>query len=133
GDGKINLLEFATNDNPNSGNASGKQKGAIGTVSGQQVLTLTVPVRSGATFSGTFDQASAAIDGVIYTIQGTTDLTAGFTNLVQVSEVSGGDATAIQNGMPTLDSGWTYRTFRATGYTINSNPVFLRLKVTASP
>ncbi|MEI6536689.1 MAG: hypothetical protein WCN98_15190, partial [Verrucomicrobiaceae bacterium] len=135
GDGRINLLEFATNDDPNSGNASGKQKAAVGTVSTQQVFTLTVPVRTGATFSGTNDQVSAAIDGVIYTIQGTTDLVAGFTNtVVPVSEVTGGDATAIQTGMPALESGWTYRTFRATGYTVSGSPfVFLRLKVTASP
>ncbi|MEI6535517.1 MAG: hypothetical protein WCN98_09275, partial [Verrucomicrobiaceae bacterium] len=98
------------------------------------VFTLTVPVRSGATFSGTNDQVSVAIDGVIYTIQGTTDLTAGYTNVVPVSEVTGTDATTIQTGMPTLDAGWSYRAFRATGYTVVSNPyVFLRLKVTASP
>ena len=54
--------------------------------------------------------------------------------MVPVSEVTGGDATAIQTGMPALDSGWSYRTFRATGYTVAGNPyVFLRLKVTASP
>ena len=135
GDGQNNLLEFATNDNPNSGSASGKQKAAVAAVGGQQVFTLTLPVRAGATFSGSFDLASATIDGIIYTIQGTIDLVAGFTNtVVPVSEVTGNDATTIQTGLPALETAWTYRTFRADGYTVSSNPyLFLRLKVTASP
>ena len=132
GDGKINLLEFATDDNPNNPGASGRMVTKFWTIGGQHVFTLTMPVRTGAIFSGAGDQVSAAIDGVIYEIQGTDDLVAGFTSSVAVSEVTGTDATNIQAGLPMLDSGWTYRTFRKSASAVSSPASFLRLKVTSS-
>ncbi|MEI6535367.1 MAG: hypothetical protein WCN98_08520 [Verrucomicrobiaceae bacterium] len=133
GDGKINLLEFATDDNPNSPSASGRMVTKFWMIGGQHVFTLTMPVRNGAIFSGAGDQVSAAIDGVIYEIQGTDDLVAGFTGSVAVSEVTGTDATNIQAGLPMLDSGWTYRTFRKSASAVSSPASFLRLKVTSAP
>ena len=106
-DGISNLAEFAFDDDPLSGTASGKVVGRIATISGQPYLTLTLPVRDGAVFSGPGDLVSAPVAGVTYTIQGSTDL-ADFTsmNLVEVTP-------ALTAGLPApLSSGWSYRTFR---------------------
>jgi len=123
GDGKSNITEFALDGNPLSGTASGKVVGRIANVGGGQTLVLTLPVRSGATFSGTTEQVSSLIDGVIYKIQGSDDLAAW--NLV-VSEVTGTDRDAIQLGMPSLNTGWTYRTFQSPGTIVGDPTDFLR-------
>ncbi|MEY4243019.1 MAG: hypothetical protein RLZZ245_604, partial [Verrucomicrobiota bacterium] len=119
-DGLNNLGEFAFDGNPLSGNASGKIIGKFASVAGSEFFTLTLPVRSGATFSGTTDQVSSPIDGLIYRIQGADDLTNW--NL-PVSEVIGTDADAIQSGLPALSSGWIYRSFHAPA---NSPRAFLK-------
>jgi autotransporter-associated beta strand protein len=105
-DGITNLAEFAFDDEPLSGAASGKIVAKIETISGSPYLTLTLPVRDGAVFSGPGDLVSAPVAGVTYTIQGSTDL-ADFTsmNLVEVTP-------ALGAGLPSLTAGWSYRTFR---------------------
>jgi hypothetical protein len=65
-----------------------------------------MPVRSGAIFAGTPAKA-ATIDEVIYTIQGSNTLAA-FDQVV--SEIPESSA-----GMPSLSTGWSYRTFRLDG------------------
>jgi autotransporter-associated beta strand protein len=115
GDGDINRHEFAFDGDPLSSSASGKIVGKIAPVGVDQVLTLTLPVRKGVSsvvFSGPGDLVSAAIDGVIYTIQGSDDLVDLTT--MNVAEVT----PALSAGLPPLsvvpgDSGsWEYRTFR---------------------
>ncbi|MGC4017358.1 MAG: autotransporter-associated beta strand repeat-containing protein [Luteolibacter sp.] len=108
-DGLNNLGEFAFDSNALSGAKSGKMVSGIATLGGQSCMVITVPVRTGAVFSGNPGLVSTPIDGVIYTIEGSVDLT---TWTVTLSEVTGSDATSLQSGMPTLDSGWSYRTFR---------------------
>jgi autotransporter-associated beta strand protein len=105
-DGVTNLAEFAFDDEPLSGATSGKIVAKIETISGSPYLTLTLPVRDGAVFSGPGDLVSAPVAGVTYTIQGSTDL-ADFAsmNLVQVTP-------ALGAGLPALTAGWSYRTFR---------------------
>ena len=51
-----------------------------------------------------------------------------------ISEVTGGDATAIQSTMPALSgAGWTYRTFRAPGTVPVDPKAFLRAKISETP
>ncbi|MCB1133711.1 MAG: hypothetical protein KDN05_21510, partial [Verrucomicrobiae bacterium] len=106
-DGKTNLLEFATNDDPTSGASSGKMAGLVQDVGGSDVLTLTIPVRgAGTPFSGATEQVSDPVDGIVYRIQGSPDLSDW--NTTVVSEV----VPALDAGLPALDPGWEYRTFR---------------------
>jgi hypothetical protein len=128
GDGRNNLAEFAFDGNPLSGANDGKIVGKIATVGGSQVLTYTLPVRTGAVFSvSSGDQLSALIDGISYRIEGDENLS---TFADTITEVTGGDATAIQATMPgPLTSGWTYRTFRAPGTVPTVSKAFLRAKV----
>jgi autotransporter-associated beta strand protein len=105
-DGLDNLQEFAFDGNPTSGAASGKIRSRIETVGADQALVITMPVRSGAIFAGTPAKA-ATIDEVIYTIQGSNTLAA-FDQVV--SEIPESSA-----GMPSLSTGWSYRTFRLDG------------------
>ncbi len=131
GDGKINLYEFAFDGNPLSGANDGKIVGIIGTVGGNQVMTLTLPVRNTATFTANLgDQVSALIDGLYYKIEGDVDLGT-FANTI--SEVTGGEATTIQTGLPSLSSGWTYRTFRDAGTVPTVPKVFLRARISDTP
>lgn len=124
-DGKTNLQEFGFDGNPLSGVDEGKIVGKVAPVGADQVMTLTLPVRSGATFSGSTEQVSAVIDGVTYRIQGSDTLTNPW-GLV-ISEVLGGDAAAIRSGLPALSTGWTYRTFRSPGTVTDGDPSdFLR-------
>jgi autotransporter-associated beta strand protein len=127
-DGKDNLTEFAFDGNPLSGANDGKIVGKIATVGPDQVMTLTLPVRDGALFADDGgDQLSALIDGVIYRIEGSANLST-FANTITV--VIGGDATTIQTGLPALSTGWSYRTFRDSGTVPTVTKTFLRAKVT---
>ncbi|RYD65396.1 MAG: hypothetical protein EOP83_07470, partial [Verrucomicrobiaceae bacterium] len=129
-DGQSNLMEFALNGTALSGTSSGKVASKIGTVGGQQALTITLPVRTTVSFTGTTELTGAA-DGVRYRIQASDALN---TWDLQVTEVTGADATAIQSGLPTpLPVGWTYRTFRSPG-AISGDPTdFLRVVVEPNP
>ena len=129
GDGQTNLAEFALDDEPLSGAASGKVVGKIATVGADQALTLTLPVRDGAVFAGATEQTST-VDGVVYRIQGGNDLGAW---TLAVSEVTGGNATAIQAGLPALTTGWTYRTFRSPGPVSGDPKEFIRVLIEAAP
>ncbi|MCU0750427.1 MAG: hypothetical protein MUF13_12865, partial [Akkermansiaceae bacterium] len=59
-----------------------------------------------------------------YHVEGSDALTAWTLN---VTEVTGPDATAIQSGLDPVSTGWTYRTFRAPNPVSSGNPTdFLR-------
>ncbi len=121
-DGMINLMEFALDGNPSLAADSGKSRTAIATAGADQALTLTIPVRTGAVFSGATAQ-TAGIDGIIYTIEGSDDL-AGWSAMV-ISEVT----PAASAGLPALSTGWTYRTFRTPDTVSADNRDYLRVKV----
>ncbi|MCW1916373.1 autotransporter-associated beta strand repeat-containing protein [Luteolibacter sp. GHJ8] len=125
-DGWDNLTEFALDGAPLSGIRGGKMVSKIATVGGVSSLTLTLPVRTGATFSGTTEKTSAAINGVIYKIQGTETLSS---YPLEVIEVTGADATALQSGMPALSTGWTYRSFRLAGAVTATSKKFMRVVI----
>lgn len=105
-DGLNNLLEFALDGNPASGAASGKVRSRVETVGADQALVITVPVRNGAVFAGS-PAKTATIDEIVYTIQGSNNLAA-FDQAV--SEIAASAA-----GMPALNTGWSYRSFRLDG------------------
>ncbi|WP_035609202.1 autotransporter-associated beta strand repeat-containing protein [Haloferula sp. BvORR071] len=121
GDGLSNLQEFAFDGNPSSGAASGK----IVTKVDADHLTLTLPVRTGAVFTGTGPLTSAAIGDVIYRIDGSANLS-GFTAGVE-------ETTALTAGLPALSSGWTYRTFRLTAAVSAARKGFLRADASDAP
>jgi autotransporter-associated beta strand protein len=123
GDGQTNITEFALNGNPLSAAASGKVVGQVATVAGSPTLVLSLPVRTGATFTGDTEQVSTLIDGVVYKIQGSDEL--GTWNLA-VSEVLGADKATIEAGLPALGTGWTYRTFQSPGAVTDDPADFLR-------
>ena len=123
-DGDSNLTEFAFAGPPLSGEAPGSRKTAIATVDGQKVFTLTVAVRSGAVFGGT-PGLTTSRDGVVYHVEAGTSPSAW---PLQVSEITGASATAIQAGLPPLDSGWNYRTFRGPDNVAVNPSMFLRAR-----
>ena len=124
GDGVKNITEFALDGNPLSGASTGKMIGKVATVGGAPALVITLPVRTGATFSGATEQVSGLISGIVYKIQSSDELSAW--NLA-VSEVTGGDKTTIESGLPGLSSGeWTYRTFKSPGGVSGDPTEFLR-------
>lgn len=137
GDGLDNLTEFAFDGEPLSGANSGKVVGKVITLGSDSVLTLTLPVRSGASFSspgspGNLELVSAAIDGIVYRIQGSdatlTDWTLG------VTEAVGPEVDNLQFNLPALDSAdWEYRTFRTPGSTTADAVDFIRAAVSAAP
>jgi sulfatase modifying factor 1 len=124
GDSLNNWGEFATDGNPSSGVNSGKIVGKIATVDHEQVFTLTLPVRVGA-LADPADPVGGELglrqvnDGLSYKIQASTDLASWSLTVV---EVTGADASAIQLGLPPLNSSWVYRTFRAPGTAVPGEP-----------
>ena len=121
GDGQTNLVEFALDGNPESGANSGKFQSSIATVGATRHLTLTLPVRDGAIFSGSPSLSSTEVDGVSYTIQGSFDLSAFDASVVEV--------TPTITTTPTLSTGWSYKTFRLNADTGSQPRGFLRAEV----
>ena len=128
GDSLNNLGEFATDGNPTSGLSSGKIVGKIAPVGGVNAMTLTLPVRNGTLpdpadpAGGEFGLKQTA-DGLFYKIQASDALG---TWTLTVAEVNGVDAAAIQLGLPALNPGWTYRTFRSPGPVAGDPVEFMR-------
>jgi len=95
------------------------------------VLTLSVAVRDNAAAfnaDGNNQKALDPTDSLTYLIEASTTLANWGTPVV--TPVTGGDATTIQTGLPALDSGWSYKTFRTAG-TASSPPAdFIRVQIT---
>ena len=132
GDGRNNLLEFALDGDPLSSANDGKMVASLADPDGAgpetSALVLTLPVRDGAVFSGPGDLVSDAIDGLVIRIQGSDDL-ADFTTM-DISEVT----PALTAGLPTLSTGWTYRSFRTPGSPTEPDPRdFIRAVVEEVP
>ena len=130
-DGHNNLYEFAFDGNPLAGGDDGKIVAKIATLGADQVLTLTLPLRSGASFSASSgDQISALIDGIYYRVEGDVTLSS-FAD--SITEVTGSDAATLQTGLPALSTGWTYRSFRAPGTVATAPKAFLRASISDTP
>jgi autotransporter-associated beta strand protein len=120
GDGVSNLGEFALSGHPGDGSNNGLTRFGIENVGGTDHLTYTFACRSGATFSG-IGPADASKDGVDYSVRASLDLS-GFT--LGVDEVS----PAITTGLPTVPTGYTYRTFRVTDPQSANPKAFIQVK-----
>ena len=123
-DGQSNLAEFALAGDPTSGTVSGKVRTRVTIVGGDPALVITLPIRGTPTnpaFTGSAGK-SATVDGVVYIIEGTDDLTH-FDKVV--TEIT------AETDMPVpVGSGWTYRTFRLEGAVGTTNPMgFLRVRL----
>lgn len=123
GDGRPNLIEFARDGDPLSAVDDGKHREAMIDVSGTSHFAMTIPVRSGAEFSGS-PSPSSTIDGITCTFQGTLDLV---TWDQVVFEATPPDSA----GLPALSSGWTYRTFFLNSTSLTGG--FLRGVVQTTP
>lgn len=125
GDGKNNLAEFAFDGNPLNGSDSGKFYSLIADSSDVDVnkeLILTVAVRKTApVFAGTPSPVST-VDGITYTIQGSSDLAAFSTSVSVVAPVI--------TGLPTPGADYEYRSFSLDGSNLLSGRGFLRAMVT---
>lgn len=128
-DGASNLLEFALGGNPTSGSASGSQFVRMATVGGVgNVLTMTIAARATADFDPDGNRQKSTVDQITYTIEAANNL-ADWGGPV-VTEVTGDDATAIQELLPALtDPAWTYRTFRTDGSSATDPADFMRVVV----
>ena len=119
GDGRINLFEFALNDDPEDPQPSGKTRLRQTAGSGNNAFVFTCPERSGAVFTGS-PSPSAAIDGLVYQIQGSHALGDFAAPLVETNPNT--------DGMPALDPGWTYHGFRLSEEDLTSG--FFRIHLT---
>ncbi|MEY3894649.1 MAG: hypothetical protein RLZZ214_168 [Verrucomicrobiota bacterium] len=121
GDGESNFSEFALNSDLRSAVISGKVRSRIE----GQALVLTIPVRGNPVFTGA-PAKTAAADQVTYIIEGSNSLAA-FDQAVT-------EIPAVTEGMPPLDSGWTYRSFRLDGAIDGRGPAgFLRVRLIEVP
>lgn len=126
-----NFGEFALDGHPASGSDSGKVFGKIAQVGGVDVMTLTLAVRTGATLAAGDPPGGELViekvaDSVVYAIQASDDLS-DFS--VDVTEVTGPDATAIQSGLPIPNAGWSYRSFRSQGPVAGDVAEFMRVYI----
>lgn len=107
-DGLSNLEEFALNSSPAAGADSGKVRARVETVAGNQALVITLPVRNGAVFDNLPGPAAdATINKVVYTIRGSNNLAAFDQGVTEIAVSS--------TGMPGLEAGWSYHSFRLNG------------------
>lgn len=106
GDGRINLFEFAIDDDPVNPDSPRNQAIFHAEQDGSDGIVFTTPVRTGAVFTGP-PSPTATVDGIVYRMEGSYDLDSFAAPLVEVSPET--------SGMPPLDSGWTYRSFRHSG------------------
>lgn len=123
-DGETNLEEFGFGGSPSSGSDQGTRQVLTVDANGdtQNDITLTLEVRSGATFSPVGgDLVSAAIDGVIYRIEGSTDL---------ASWDSAVSAVTPTLGIGSPSTGYVFKTFRLNAGNGLAGKGFLRASVT---
>lgn len=125
-DGANNLLEYALDGDPLLADGTLTHSRVLN-IAGTPYLTLTIAVRGGANFTGTTALASAPIDGVTYSVEGATDLSALWN--AAVVEATGTEVAAFQATLPALSSGWTYRTFRPAAALSSTARIFLRARV----
>jgi hypothetical protein len=119
-DGLPNLLEFAIDGNPLSSSNEGKVLGRLTQEGAASRFIFTLPVRVGTVFHGPGDLVSEPVDGLIYAIQASSDLS----DFVSVDVV---EVPYEGTDMPDLHEGWEYRSFWADASTGN---VFLRAWIT---
>lgn len=128
GDGVANYYHFALDEDPlGNGTSSGKLRGAVENVGGQDYFTLTAPIRDNAYFYGSPLQTNR--DGITYTIRANEDLTAADTLAVEVTPALDAGLPPLSNLDGSGDTEYEYHTFRLPD-PINTRPKgFLWIKV----
>lgn len=127
GDGLLNLAEYALDGDPSSSTADGKMDAKVSQTSGgERAMSLTFPVREGAIFSGSSSLTSSPVDGVVYIVEGSRDLSVfGQVAIVELDEV-------LPGNRPVLSEGWEYRSFQIVPDPANpSSREFMRVRVSA--
>ena len=128
GDGVPNIAHFAFNTDPlGDGSDEGKTRLVVEEVGGTDYLTITLPIRNGATFSGSPLTSNLIDDLLIYSILGDTDLKAPWD--LPVVEV----VPALDTGLPVTGVDWEYRSFRLSDPFSDLPRAFIRVGVTTSP
>ncbi|HEV3410539.1 MAG TPA: autotransporter-associated beta strand repeat-containing protein, partial [Chthoniobacterales bacterium] len=124
GDGASNLEEFALGGNPNSASDAGSRSVQMVDTDNNAVeeFTLTIEVRSGASFTPNGTELVASVDGITYRVQGSLEL-AQFNS--SVSEV----VPHLGTGAPS--PGYKFATFRLNASNGMAGGGFLRVVVTA--
>jgi len=133
-DGRLNIEHFAFDTDPlGDGSDEGKTRNSIENITSEDYLTLTLPVRVGAVFSGD-PLSSAAVDGITYAILGDDDLQDPWD--LTVEEVT----PALDAGLPALDdydgvtgADWEYRSFRLSDPVSTRPHAFLKTEVSEAP
>jgi len=125
GDGTLNIKEFAIDGDPLSGVNDGKQRVVIEDVGETNYFTYTFAIRNGAVFVGN-GELSAALDGVFYSVAGSFDLISFDNDIVE-------QVPATETGLPALNPGWSYRTFRLNRAIANQPQGFIRLRIGEAP
>jgi autotransporter-associated beta strand protein len=128
GDGAANLIEFAFNGDPRNGADNGRIHhftADSSDVPAGKDLVLTIAVRSGApAFSGS-PSPTSPIDGITYSVQGSTNLAA-FTSGVSAVD-------PVVDGLDPAGAGYEYRSFILDGSDTLSGKGFLRATVIEAP
>ena len=122
GDGRSNFEEFAFDGDPTQPANDGKIQSGFVTIEGLKYITLTIPVRDGAVFAGSPGLDSGAVDGLIYGIRGSYDLSSFNAGVVELSPAIASE--------PPLNPGWSYRSFRLSANSSEQPRGFLRAEVT---
>jgi hypothetical protein len=123
-DGFNNLYEFAFNGDPNSGADNGLIQSAYAdsNANANKDLTITIPVRTGATFGPAGTTQTADVEGLTYTVEGSLNLTAFDSAVAFVSKTA------------SVDPDWELHTFRLTASDAPGNAKgFLRASVIKTP
>ncbi|MCP5533944.1 MAG: hypothetical protein H7A49_11700 [Akkermansiaceae bacterium] len=130
GDGRNNLLEFGLDGDPSKPDAA-KIYPKIAAVGGVDAFTLTCPMRFTTVAMPPAPPLGPVTmlepeDQMDYIVEAS-DTLVGFP--VDVDLVEGDEATAIQSGLPPVNPGWSYRTFRSEGPVAGDPAEFMRVGV----
>ena len=110
-DGIPNIIHFATDTDPlGSGSNEGKRRLSTTTFPNGEHLTLTIPVRVGATFAGN-PSPEATVDGITYQIQGTSDLVNWADSVIEITPAQSAGLPPLRDLDGDTFPDWEYRTF----------------------
>ncbi|RYD49064.1 MAG: hypothetical protein EOP85_02325, partial [Verrucomicrobiaceae bacterium] len=124
GSGVENALQFFLGGNPRSASDNGVHSAFTKDAAGKDNFLLTIAVPAGVLFSGG-PNATASVDGMPFSIQGSTDLDA-WTQPVEEVPVQDG-------GNPNVPAGYSLRSFRLVQEPALNSKGFLRVKPWQAP
>jgi myo-inositol-hexaphosphate 3-phosphohydrolase len=120
-DGCPNFKEFAIDGDPFSGTGAIKTRVELVDIGDTYHLNFTFPCRNGVNFSGS-PSPSGTADGVQYSVSASDDLKTFDQPLAEV-------IPALKQGLPELNEGWSYHTFKSTFPAGEFSSAFVRLSI----